>query len=68
MRGNQRRKMTVRTPRVLLRFFCGESEVDQDDLEHACAMQMRGGPGSNHGNGRVVEQAWLPGVDCQIRQ
>ena len=39
-----------------------------DDLEHVCAMQGRGGPGSNKGNGRVVEQTWLFGVDCQVRQ
>ena len=57
MGGNQRRKMTVRTPIELLRFFVVRVKPS-----------MKRGPGSNHGNGRVVEQAWLPGVDCQIRQ
>ena len=36
--------------------FGGESQAKHDDLERACAMQGRGGPGSNQGNGRVVEQ------------
>ena len=48
-------------------FWCGENQANHD-LEHACAMQRRGGPGSNQGNGRVAEQTWLPGVDCQIGQ
>ena len=37
-------------------------------LEHDCAMQGRGGKGSNQRNCRVVEQTGVPGVDCQIRQ
>ena len=45
-------------------FFTG----GDDDLDHACPMQRCGGPGSNQGNGRVVEQTWLPGFDCQIGQ
>ena len=39
----------------------GESQAEHDDLEHACPMQRCGGPGSNQGNSRVVEQTWLPG-------
>ena len=49
-------------------FFGGESQATHDDLEYACAMQRRGGPGSNHRNGRVVKQTWLPEVSCQVRQ
>ena len=45
-----------------------ECQAEHDDLEDGCAMQRRGGPGSNQGNGRVVEQTWLPGVDCQVTQ
>ena len=31
----------------------GESEAEHHDLEHACAMQRREGPGSNQGNCRI---------------
>ena len=44
---NQGREMTV--------------QAEHDDLEHACAMQRRGGPDSDYG--RVVEQTWLPRAD-----
>ena len=46
----------------------GESQAEQDDLEHACAMPTRGRPSSNQINGRVVVLTWIPGVMCQIRQ
>ena len=41
---------------------------EQDDLEHDCVMQGRGGPGSNQRNCRVVEQTGVPRVECQSRQ
>ena len=44
------------------------SQAEHDHLEHACTVQSCGRPGSDPGNGRVVEQTWLPGVDCQVRQ
>ena len=40
-------------------FSGGGSQAEHDDLEHTCAMQTRGGSGSNQGNGLVVEQTSL---------
>ena len=47
--------MTARSPRCH-HISSGESQAEHDDLEQTCAMQRRGGPGSNQGNNRVVEQ------------
>ena len=36
--------------------FCGgQIQAKYDDLEHVCAMQRRGGPGSDQGNGRATQ-------------
>ena len=59
--GSSLMEMTASTPGEPLRFWC-ECQADHDDLEHACAMQGCGRPGSNQGDGRVAEQTWLLGV------
>ena len=45
--GSSLMETTVSTPKEPLRFFGGESQAEHNDVEHACAMERCGGPGSS---------------------